>query len=161
MSILSILISRFPIAISSTTYEPPPLAVLTPLLSHPRPVVRKRAIVTLSQFIPISPPDLFAELFKVNVLPNIGPSAGLDKQRTTVQLIAAVARQSPLQIAPVLDQIVPGVLKAVEKDDDELREGSLQALEALVLRCPTEADSFLPAIIAAGTKYIKYDPVRI
>jgi len=43
-----------------------------------------------------------------------------------VQLIAAVARHSPSQIAPVLDQIVPGILHAIEKDDDELREGSLQ-----------------------------------
>ncbi|KAF9527112.1 armadillo-type protein [Crepidotus variabilis] len=158
LAILSILISRFPVAIASTTHDPPPLAVLAPLLSHTRPVVRKRAIVTLSQFIPISPPTLFSDLFQANVLPNLSPSAGLEKQRTTVQLIAAVVRHSPSQIAPVLSQIVPGILQAVEKDDDELREGSLQALEALVLRCPTETDTFLPSIIGAGNKYIKHDP---
>jgi cullin-associated NEDD8-dissociated protein 1 len=90
-------------------------------------VVRKRAIVTLSQFIPISQPGLFTNLLNKDILPFLAPSAILEKQRTTVQLIAAVTRHSPLNITPVFDQIVPGVLKAVQRDDDELREGCLQA----------------------------------
>ncbi|PPQ69227.1 hypothetical protein CVT25_006944 [Psilocybe cyanescens] len=158
LSILSILISRFPNHISTATHEKAPLKVLAPLLSHQRPVVRKRAIITLSQFIPISHSALFTDLLKSDVLPNLTPSASLDKQRTTVQLVAAVARNSPSQIAPALDRIVPGILQAVEKADDELREGSLQALEALVLRCPTEIDLYLPSIIEIGNKFIKYDP---
>jgi cullin-associated NEDD8-dissociated protein 1 len=88
--------------------------------------VRKRAIITISQFIPISQPALFSELLIADVLPNLTASANLEKQRTTVQLVAAVARNSPSQIAPVLSKIVPGILQAVEKSDDELREGSLQ-----------------------------------
>jgi cullin-associated NEDD8-dissociated protein 1 len=88
--------------------------------------VRKRAIITLSQFIPISPSALFSALLKSDVLPNLTASANLEKQRTTVQLLAAVARNSPSQIAPVLGNIVPGILQAIEKPDDELREGSLQ-----------------------------------
>ena len=126
LSILSILISRFPNHISGTAYTPTPLQVLAPLLSHSRPVVRKRAIITISQFIPISPAALFSALLKSDVLPNLTASANLEKQRTTVQLVAAVARNSPSQIAPVLSNIVPGILQAVEKSDDELREGSLQ-----------------------------------
>lgn len=101
--------------------------VLTPLLSHPRPAVRKRAIITLSQFIPVSSPELFSELLKTNVFPLLAPSATIEKQRTTVQLVAAVVRQSAAQIAPVLGGIIPGVLKAVQRDDDELRESCLQA----------------------------------
>ncbi|KAF8907661.1 armadillo-type protein [Gymnopilus junonius] len=158
LSILSILISRFPNHISAVTYTPAPLLVLAPLLSHPRPVVRKRAIITLSQFIPISQPALFADLLKSDVFPNLAPGANLEKQRTTVQLIAAVAKNSPTQIAPVLSHVVPGILQAVDKSDDELREGALQALEALVLRCPSEVDLYLPSIIEIGNKYIKYDP---
>ncbi|CAA7267741.1 unnamed protein product [Cyclocybe aegerita] len=158
LAILSILISRFPNHVSGISYTPPPLAVLAPLLSHARPVVRKRAIVTLSQFIPISPPALFADMLQANVLPNLTPSASLDKRRTTVQLVAAVARNSPSQIAPALTNIVPAILQSVEKDDDELREGSLQALEALVFRCPTESDPYLPMIIEVGNKYIRHDP---
>jgi cullin-associated NEDD8-dissociated protein 1 len=92
-------------------------------------------------------------------LPNLATSAGLEKQRTTVQLIAAVARHSPSQIAPALDRIVPEILQAVEKDDDELKEGSLQALEALVLRCSTEVDFYLASVVEVGNKYIKHDPV--
>ncbi|KAF8174733.1 armadillo-type protein [Pholiota molesta] len=109
-------------------------AKLTPKLLGQ--IQKKRAITTLSQFIPISNPALFADLLKSDVLPNLSPSAPLEKQRTTVQLIA-----------PVLSSV---------KSDDELREGSLQALEALVLRCPTEIDLYLPSIIEVGNKYIKY-----
>ncbi|PPQ98061.1 hypothetical protein CVT26_003287 [Gymnopilus dilepis] len=158
LSILSILISRFPNHIASVNYAQPPLRVLAPLLSHPRPVVRKRAIITISQFIPISQPALFAELLKSDVFPNLTSLASLGKQRTTVQLVAAVARNSPAQIAPLLNQIVPGILQAVDKSDDDLREGALQALEALVLRCPSEIDTYLPSIIEIGNKFIKYDP---
>lgn len=130
MSILSILISRFPNHISATSFSTPPLRVLAPLLSHPRPVVRKRAIVTLSQFIPISQPFLFTDLLKTSVIPSLIPSASLDKQRTTIQLVAAVARHSPAQLASALNDIVPGILHAVEKDDEELREGALQVCKS-------------------------------
>lgn len=76
-----------------------------------------------------------------------------------MQLVAAVARNSPLQISPALDKIVPGILDAIQKDDEELREGSLQALEALVLRLPTEATPYLGTIVQVGLQFIKYDPV--
>ncbi|KAF8060828.1 armadillo-type protein [Lyophyllum atratum] len=158
LSILSILISRFPALLASATFSPEPLTVLAPLLSHARPVVRKRAIITLSQYIPISRPELFHHLLQTNVLPFLDPSVNIEKQKTTVHLVAAIARHSPVQIAPVLTQIVPGILKAVHRDDDELREGSLQALEAIVLRCPTEASPYLEAIVQVGNQFIKYDP---
>lgn len=96
-----------------------------------------------------------------------------------MQLVAAVARNSPSQISPVLGDIVPGILKAIQRDDDELMEGglqvhtrlvyilyrlsylTLQALEALLLRCPAEIAPFLSSIVQAGTQFIKYDPVRL
>lgn len=56
---------------------------------------------------------------------------------------------------------MPGILKAIQKDDEELREGSLQALEALLLRCPTEITPYLSSITQAGNQFIKYDPVCI
>ena len=89
-------------------------------------MVRKRAITTLSLFIPISQPGLFTNLLNKDILPFLDPSANLEKQRTTVQLVASVTRHSPLHITPVFDQVVPGILKAVQRDDDELREGCLQ-----------------------------------
>ncbi|KAJ3884765.1 armadillo-type protein, partial [Lentinula edodes] len=159
LAILSILISRFPSHLSASSLMPHPLAVLVPLLSHPRLVVRKRAIVTLSQFITISPPELFSELFTDNVLPYLGPSANIEKQWTTVNLVAAVARHSPSQLAPMLSEIMPGINKAVQREDDELREGCLQALEILLLRCPAEIAPYVPSIVQVGNQYIKYDPV--
>ncbi|KAF7365527.1 Cullin-associated nedd8-dissociated protein 1 [Mycena venus] len=141
LAILSILISRFPAHLSSTTLSPQPLTVLAPLL-----------------FVPISQGHLFTDLLATHVFPFLASNANLEKQRTTVQLVAAVARTAPTQVAPVLGEIVPGVLKAVQRDDDELREGSLQALEALLLRCPTEITPYVPPIVQAGTQYIKYDP---
>ena len=160
LSILSILISRFPQQLSSENLSSPPLVVLAPLLSHPRPVVRKRAIVTLSQFIPISPPGLFEDLLKSHVLPHLAANANLDKQRTTVQLIASVAKHSPAQIAGSLGEIVLPIVKAAQREDDELREGCLQALEVLLLRCPSEITPYLSSIIQVGNQFIKYDPVR-
>lgn len=135
--------------------------MLTPLLQHPRPAVRTRAIATLAQFLPVTQPQHFSDLLRSVVLPNLSPSAGVDKQRTTVQLVAAVARHSPHQIAAALNELVPGIIKALSKDDEELRESGLQALEALVLKCPAEITPFLGNIIQSGTQFIKYDPVRL
>jgi len=159
LSILSILIVRFPANLTSLSFDAHPLTTLAPLLSHPRPIVRRRAITTISQYIPLSPPEIVSDLMSTDVLPNLQPKAPLDKQRTTVQLTAALARHSPGHITPVLDQIIPGILKAAQKEDEELRENSLLALEALVLRCPAEVASSIPAIIQAGNQLIKYDPV--
>ncbi|KAF7357490.1 Cullin-associated nedd8-dissociated protein 1 [Mycena sanguinolenta] len=159
LAILSILISRFPAHLSSATLSPQPLTVLAPLLVHPRPVVRKRAIITLAQFVPISQGYLFTDLLATHVFPFLASNANLDRQRTTVHLVAAVARTAPTQIAPVLAEIVPGVLKAGQRDDDELREGSLQASSSsLLLRCPTEITPYVSSIVQAGIQYIKYDP---
>ena len=124
MAILSILISRFPNYFPTSDLQP--LSVLTPLLSHPRPVVRKRAITTLAQFIPVSQTQSFTRLLQTDILPNLVPSASIDKQRTTVQLLTAVARQSSQQISPVLGDITPRIISSAQRDDEELRESSLQ-----------------------------------
>ncbi|CDO71748.1 hypothetical protein BN946_scf184920.g32 [Trametes cinnabarina] len=156
LSILSILISRFPGYLSNLDIQP--IQVLTPLLSHPRPAVRKRAIATLAQFLPYSQPQQFNELLITFISPGLAPTSNLEKQRTVVQLVAAVARHSPNQIAPALSDIASRIIKDSQRDDEELRESCLQALEALVLKCPSEITSFLSAIIRVGIQYIKYDP---
>ncbi|KAK7039295.1 Cullin-associated nedd8-dissociated protein 1 [Favolaschia claudopus] len=119
----------------------------------PEALVETLAILTIliSRFPAISPAPLcylFTDLLATHVFPFLAPNANLEKQRTTVHLIAAVARTAPTQIAPVLAEIVPGVLKA----------GGLQALEALLLRCPTEITPYVAPITQTGIQYIKYDP---
>ena len=99
---------------------------MTPLLTHARPAVRKRAIATLSQFVPLSSPDLSAQLLSTVINPNLERSAPLEKQRTTVNLVAAIARTSPQRLASGLGAIIPGILRVVDLDDEELREGALQ-----------------------------------
>ncbi|EPQ61385.1 hypothetical protein GLOTRDRAFT_30890 [Gloeophyllum trabeum ATCC 11539] len=158
LSILSILITRFPGHLSSPTLMPQPLTVIPPLLSHPRTAVRKRAIITIAQYAPVSPPELFHELLARDILPFLASGASIDKQTTTVQLVTAIVRHSPTQIIPSLSEIVPGIVAAVQRDDDELRESCLQALETLVLRCPSEMTPFLTAVVQIGSQYIKYDP---
>ncbi|KZT68798.1 TIP120-domain-containing protein [Daedalea quercina L-15889] len=158
LSILSILITRFPGYLGNPDLQPQPLTVLTPMLSHPRPAVRKRAITTLAQFLPSTRVELFEELLKSKVLPGLTPSANLEDQRTTVQLVAAIARHTPHQIEPVLGEIVPAVNKALQREDEELQENALQALEALVLRCPTGITSYLSSIMHVGNQFIKHDP---
>ena len=123
---LIILITRFPDYLSSEGIKPPPIAVLAPLLSHPRPVVRKRAIAALAQFIPISHHSLFQQLLELHVYPYLTPTASIEKERTTVQVIAAVTRHSPTQIGPIVFKLMPGLLDAAKKNDDELTEGCLQ-----------------------------------
>ena len=124
LAILSILITRFPAYLANV--EPQPVPTLTPLLTHSRPAVRKRAITTLAQFLPHAQPQDTATLLSAVVLPGLAPAANIDKQRTVVQLVAAVARHSPHQIAPTLGDIVPSLLKDVQRDDDELVESCLQ-----------------------------------
>ena len=177
MSTLSILITRFPAHFADPLIKPQPLTAITPLLTHSRPAVRKRAILTLSQFFPVSPPELCSHLLLGTVLPNLESNANLEQQRTTVTLVTAILRQSPQQLTTSLNQIIPGILKAVQRDDDELREGclqvwnkvligesmahaTLQALETLLLRSPAEATPFVSSTIQIGMQYIKYDPVR-
>ena len=153
------MISRFPAYLSDPGLQPAPLGVLTPLLNHSRPAVRKRAITTLAQFLPLSQSE--SNLVKTTILPALASGTRAEQQRTVVQLVAAVARHSPHHIAPYMKDIVTGVLSAVSKDDEELKDGSLQALEALVLRCPTEIAGYLDSLIATGKEYIKYDPVSL
>ncbi|KAF9229840.1 TIP120-domain-containing protein [Gyrodon lividus] len=158
LSTLSILITRFPAHFADPSLTPQPLTAIAPLLMHSRPAVRKRAIATLSQFVPVAPADLFSDLLQRSILPFLAQNANLEQQRTTVNLVAAVFRQSPQHLTPSLGDIVPGILQAIQRDDDELREGCLQALETLLLRSPGEATSFLNSIVQVGVQYIKYDP---
>ncbi|KAH9075666.1 TIP120-domain-containing protein [Lactarius deliciosus] len=124
--------------------SPPPIQVITPLLTHSRPAVRKRAIVTLSHFVPLSAPELSAQLLSTGYQPQLRAPA--------------IARASPQRLASSLGAIIPGILRVVDLDDEELREGALQALESIVLRIPAEVTQFLGTIIQVAIKYIKFDP---
>lgn len=50
LSTISILNTRFSIHLSTLGFQVHPVKVMTPLLEHPRPAVRKRTIVTLGEY---------------------------------------------------------------------------------------------------------------
>ncbi|KAI4517862.1 hypothetical protein K525DRAFT_367692, partial [Schizophyllum commune Loenen D] len=118
LAILSILIGRFPAhfvapaggAGSGTTQvvvlDPPPLVVLAPLLAHPRPVVRKRAIGTLAQFAPLAPPELVNGLLEKAVVGGLGAPTP-----TIPQLVSALARTAPAAVASYVPKVVPAFLE--------------------------------------------------
>jgi len=111
-----------------------------------------------AQFLPFTPAESFPQIVQTVLVPGLAPSANLDQQRTIVQLVGGVGRYSPQKIAPVLADLVPGVLNACNRDDAELRESALQTLEVLVLRCPSEIGSYLNSILGVSAKLLKYDP---
>lgn len=82
--------------------------------------------VSVAQFLPITPTPLTVDLLKNVVISALTPLSSVAAQRTTVQLIAAIARFSPPIVASALGDLVPGILKGASQDDDELRESSLQ-----------------------------------
>lgn len=123
LSILSILLSRFPVYLADI--HPSPVTTITPLLDHPRIAVRKRAAVVLAQSLPATSQGIFDNLVGNIVLPSLA-SSSIEKQRMVVLLLGAMGRYSPNQVAAVLSNIVPTILSLSEHDDEELREHCLQ-----------------------------------
>ncbi|KIO24797.1 hypothetical protein M407DRAFT_244321 [Tulasnella calospora MUT 4182] len=156
LNTLSVLVTRFPQLTIRAGNDP--VSVFVPLLDHSRPAVRKKTIITLAQFLPLVSSDRFNALIKANVLPALASSVKVEKQQTIVQLIGGMARYSSQSLAPALPDVVPGILTAVKRDDSDLREGCLQTLETLVMRCPSEIAPYLPQIMAVASDLVKYDP---
>ncbi|KAG8864313.1 hypothetical protein FRB96_006134 [Tulasnella sp. 330] len=156
LSTLSVLVARFPQQATSAANDP--IKVILPLTSHSRAAVRKRAITTLAQYVPYAPPAEFPELMKSTITPSLAASASIEKQQTVSQLVGAVARYAPTRVAPVLGDIIPGLLAAAQREDSDLCEGCLQTLETLTLRCPTEVTPYLPSIMLIAKEMVKYDP---
>jgi cullin-associated NEDD8-dissociated protein 1 len=166
LDLVSDILSRFGASTvrSNTHLQQSILKATTPLLSHGRPAVRKRAVAALATLIPTttsaaSSSNVFDSLISTTILPTLQASTGDDDQfRTSVSLVAALARSAPTQIGPRVGELVPLVLAGANKEDDEAKEGVLQCLEALVLKCPTETGPLLNRIVDKGTELLKYDP---
>ena len=124
LSILSILLSRFPVYLADV--HPSPVTVITPLLKHPRIAVRKRAAVVLAQSLPTASQAILDDLTMGTVEPALRAGAPLEEQRTIVLLLGAMARHSPSQISAIILATVPRVLSLADVEDEELREHCLQ-----------------------------------
>lgn len=161
LDLVSDILSRFESTVRSNPHlQQSILKATTPLLSHGRPAVRKRAVAALATLIPTTASsNVFDTLISTTILPTLQATTGGDDQfRTSVSLVAALARSAPTRIGPRVAELVPLVLAGANKDDDEAKEGVLQCLEALVLKCPSETGPLLNRIVDKGTELLKYDP---
>lgn len=124
LSILSILLSRFPVYLADV--HPSPVTTIIPLLKHPRIAVRKRSAVVLAQSLPAASQAIFDDLITGTVEPTLRTGASVHEQRTIVLLLGAMARYAPSQVANVIPENVPAVLYLADVEDEELRENCLQ-----------------------------------
>ncbi|GAA5985956.1 hypothetical protein JCM10908_006347 [Rhodotorula pacifica] len=164
LDLISDILSRFESTVRSNTHlQQSILKATTPLLSHGRPAVRKRAVSALATLIPTTAStssSVFDTLVSKTILPSLQSRNGSsdDQFRTSVSLVGALARSAPAQIGPKVAELVPLVLAGASKEDDEAKEGVLQCLEAFVLKCPTETGPLLSRIVDKGTELLRYDP---
>lgn len=150
--------SRFPRAVlENRSLQKVGLQFLIPMLSHSRFAVRKRATNALSALAAHSSSDAFTQL-STTISVDLSESAHIERAKTTVQLVGALARTCPRRLGRRLPDFVPRILLLAPQDDDELRETALQTLELVLLRCPVEVTPFLIKIIEVAVALIEHDP---
>ncbi|KAI8905790.1 armadillo-type protein [Powellomyces hirtus] len=131
-----------------------------PLLNHSRAAARKRATGAIGHLVTHLPDDLFNDLVKdlLAELKKRSGSTDYDKLRTYIGCLATLSRYSSHRFGQYLDAALPLVFENIESNDDELRENCLHALDAFVLRCPTEMTPYVPKVIELSLTYITHDP---
>lgn len=135
------------------------LKALEPLLANPRPTVTKRAVTAVGSLAGCCTDTIFSSMITKIVMPRLRQE-DVGKMKNATLLVGVLAKTSPTRLARTIPELVPLIISACEKEDDELMETNLQTLESLVLRCPSQMTAFVPPIIKLATESIKYDPVR-
>ncbi|XP_050670753.1 cullin-associated NEDD8-dissociated protein 1 [Leptidea sinapis] len=155
LDILADLLSRFGGLLIS--FHPMLLNSLLPQLASPRQAVRKRTIVALSHLVMSCNASLYNKLID-HLLEGLSSSKSASVSRTHIQCIASICRQAGHRFGEQLWRVAPKVLEHSNDTDEELREHCLQALEAIVLKCPKEVQPHIPTIVELCLKMITYDP---
>ncbi|PWN28611.1 TIP120-domain-containing protein [Jaminaea rosea] len=158
LDVLADLFLRFPRnLVENAGLQKAGLQSLLPLLGHSRVAVRKRATSALSTLAASSSSEVFTQLSSAISTDLSGTDT--ERIKTVVQLVGALARLSPRRLGRRLPDFMPRIVENAQKeDDDELRETCLQAMELVLLRCPTEITPFLNQLIDIGIQLIKHDP---
>ncbi|KAF9982553.1 Cullin-associated NEDD8-dissociated protein 1 [Modicella reniformis] len=158
LDILSELLLRFGNILATTNLQKQTANTLFALLGHSRPALRKRATLAIGHLVAHLPDDIFEDLLK-KILNGLETSKNTpDRLRTFIQVTGAISRSNAPRFGKFLSGVAPSVIKYTELDDDELRENALQALEAFVLRCPTEITPYIDTVIDLSLKFLRYDP---
>ncbi|KAK8845507.1 hypothetical protein IAR55_006220 [Kwoniella newhampshirensis] len=157
---LTDLFNRFSnIVVASTDLQTQSLASLIRILSSARPAIRKRAITTLSALVATNA-GLFDSSLKQEIIKGLSQDA--ESVRIWMSVVASLARGSSVtKVGSFVSegQIAKALLGHAEgPEDSETVEGALIALEALVLRCPTEIAYYIPDILTTALSLVKHDP---
>lgn len=99
-------------------------------------------------------------------------------RRVLITLVGSLAKSVPQRLGPYVKTLAPYVLSALSKEEygllvedlteaekydsqtEEVREAALVALEVLLSSCSIYMRIFTEDCIAAGTRYVSYDPTR-
>ncbi|KAG8723446.1 hypothetical protein FRC09_003292 [Ceratobasidium sp. 395] len=149
LTTLEIVLSRF------HTHIPPGVPpALMPLLCHTHSRVRKQAVSTIASYVSALPATEAQAFVTSKVVPSLAsPNTPVNEKCTALDLVSALAGHA----TPSLEQIVPGILSGVKKEDNErLKYSSLQALEKLTTRCSSEIKPYASQIIKLGVKHTTY-----
>ncbi|WVQ80275.1 hypothetical protein IAT38_002380 [Cryptococcus sp. DSM 104549] len=157
---LTDLLNRFsPVVGASAAVKSATLTSLVKILSSARPAIRKRAIAPLSALVSTDP-TLFSAELRTYIVDGI--SAGGESARVWMGLAASLARgQSAGSVGSLITEgkVAESILKqTADPEDGDTVEAALTALEALVLRCPTEISPYISSIIERALVLVKYDP---
>ena len=179
LQILADVYNRFPHIIStSTQLQSTSVTALLSILSSGRLNIRKRAIPALGALISNNP-TLFDQ-----VKPHVsqGLAAGGDAAKVWANVLASLARGLNASKVGVLvneANVVELVLAQTEDPEEtDMVEGALvvsrlfaprfhcvmlcahdQALEVLVIRCPTEMSPYVTGLTEKVLELVRYDPV--
>jgi len=142
-------------------------SAVLPHLTSDNNRARQKAIGCLG-YLSLSLPEGQLNNLVTYLLDQIKKSKKKEPLRAFVQALAAISRSADRsKLAQHLSKILPVVLKNVDHDneefadDEELKDNSLQCLEALLNRCPKETDKSFDKIQAACLKFISWDPLII
>ena len=137
------------------------------LLSHPQDAVKKRASVTLGPLVYVLDDALFTSLMATLI-------SGMDNSGSPeifIQSVSAISKAAGVRVGGYLEQIIPRLSrfltmtkeeKAGEEPEErriELLETCLQAIEAVMLRCPTKVTPYVAQLVNTGIAWSTYDPM--
>lgn len=135
--------------------------ILIPRVGSTRLLVSKRAISCIAIFAPASAPSVFSAIVE-EFIEQLQSRRSSERVHSAVQALWAISKTSGHRLSPNIEVIVPLLISLCTgseyREDDELREHSLQALEAFIERCPQEMLSFSETLVSVLTSLVKYDP---
>ncbi len=157
MDVCKTLLSRFGPDVSARHKEL--LSVLKAFLEHPDEVVRKGGITSIGPLVVWLDGDMFKEVMEL-VIQKIEESKN---KEVYIQTVSVLCKAAGVRVSEYLQKIVPQLFKFCFTEDEskedsakeELWENCLQALEAIVFRCPNKVGPFVGELISLARGMMK------